>query len=86
MSSQWGHGFHSGTEKGIARGLEIGAAAGGFSVAEHAWHCVNAAVASLEQGNDCQALGILRVMQFMLADSTGRKIGGIHAPQKGEQT
>lgn len=74
MSSQWGHGFHKGAEAGLDRGVSVGEVIGSFSIGEHSWHCVNAAIDALERNEEMQALGVLRTMRYMLAHATGRDV------------
>ena len=74
MSKQWGHGYNKGIDAGLEVGEDIGRQSGGFDVAEHCWHTINSAIRSIEQGNELEGLGILRMMKFMLAAKTGRDV------------
>lgn len=74
MSKVWGAGFHTGKAEGFEAGNTSGVTVGQLYAAEHAWHCVNAAIRAMESENGSEALGILRVLKFMLADATGRDV------------
>ena len=78
MSKQWGHGFHTGHQKGVESGLDtgvdIGKSTGLMFAGEHSWHTVTAAIDALEKGNDLQALTLLRTLRFYLAAVTGRDV------------
>ena len=41
---------------------------------EHAWHTVNAAIASLESGENSMALVLLKTLRHFLADSKGHEV------------
>lgn len=74
MSKVWGAGFHTGKTAGFEEGNTSGITVGQLYAAEHAWHCVNAAIRAIEAENESEALGILRVLKFMLADATGHEM------------
>ena len=77
MSKQWGHGFHKGNENGINKGIELGEAVGSMFIAEHVWHCTNAAIRAIENNAELEALGILRTLRYMLADATGHNVKNV---------
>ena len=74
MSKQWGSGFHTGAAKGVDSGLKVGEVTGALKIAEPCWYVISAAITALEKGDDMEALWMLRMMQFMLADATGRDV------------
>jgi hypothetical protein len=53
-------------------GVDLKKKVGSMEGAEHAWHCVNAAVSAIRKGDDLQALGVLYALLYVLADATGR--------------
>lgn len=82
MSKQWGHGFHKGAADGLTKGQQLGETVGGLMVGEYSWHCCNAAINSLQAGNDTEALMVLRALKFMLAHATGRDVPSILQDQE----
>lgn len=71
-TKQWGHGFHTGTEKGIESGSKIGTVVGAAHIGEYAWHSVSAALDALRDNDDLRAMMLLKTLRFQLASVTGR--------------